>query len=242
MLRKSQILLVLIALIIISAGNVHAQEVKIAIIDSGTRGYVDFYKSFTTYSADEDALNHGTIIARLIRKNSPDAKIHMLQVCERIDGVLKPSKEAVLNAIKWSVENGIDVVNMSLVIDYNEAIAEAIKTANVEHGILFVAAAGNETFASRFVADENGFMRRKSDATALSFPASSPYVISVGSLDSRGKIAGYSAGFSDVYAKGRSHRQNGTSFACARITAKIANILLKHNPPRKSPIILSYLQ
>jgi minor extracellular protease Epr len=239
--KTTSMIIVIIMLTVMPAGNVHAKEIKIAVIDSGAKGYADSYKSFTTYSADEDALNHGTIIAKLIKKRSPRAKIYMLQVCERIDGILKPSREAVLKAIKWSVDQHMDVVNMSLVTHFDEEIEKAVKEAVINHGILFVAAAGNKTFASNFVADDDGFMRRRSDPVPLSFPASSPYVISVGSLDSRGKIASYSAGSSDVYAQGRLHRQKGTSFACARVTARIANILLEHNPTRNTPIILSYL-
>lgn len=240
-LKKTPILMLIIFLGMITTGTVYAQEVKIAIIDSGARGYVDYYKSFTAYSADNDLLNHGTRIARLIRNNSPHAKIHMLQVCQKIDGALKPSKGAILEAIQWSVDNQMDIVNMSLVTHVNEEIEKAIEDAATNHGILFVAAAGNKTFASEFIAGEDGFMRRRKEPLSLSFPASSPYVISVGALDSLGKIARYSVGSSDVYAQGRVHRQKGTSFACARITAQIANVLVEYNPPRQPSEILSYL-
>ena len=76
----------------------------------------------------------------------------MLQVCDKVDGVLIPSKDAVLEAISWSVAHHVDIVNMSLVIRYDKEIAQAIEAAARDHGIIFVAAVGNKSLASRFAA------------------------------------------------------------------------------------------
>lgn len=226
--------------IVLSPQAASAENVKIAIIDSGTKGYVDLSISFTSFEPTQDPLHHGTKIAKLIRAKSPDAHITMLQVCERINGVLKPSREAVLEAIKWSIENDIDIVNLSLVTNFDEQLQMAIEDAAINHGILFVAAAGNQSITSRFEAGEDGFMRRIHKRPPPAFPSSSEHVISVGAEDANGQIANYSTDNADIYTYGRIFKQRGTSFACARITSKIANILKKYDPPRNPTTVLSY--
>jgi len=229
------------ASIVLSNSVVFGDTVKIAIIDSGTKNNVDKAISFTALSPHNDPLNHGTQVAKLIRQGSPDAEIIMLQVCDFIDGKFKPSKEAVLEAIKWSVENHVDVVNISTIIHYDQRIEKAIENAATSHGVLFVAAAGNQSISSRFAADSNGVMRRKLNEPKLAFPSSSKYVISVGALDLQNKIASYSIKKCDLYANGKIAGQEGTSFASARITAKIANILANQNPNRSIHTIISSL-
>jgi minor extracellular protease Epr len=214
-------------------------EVRIAVIDSGARGHVDAAISFTSYAGDSDPLNHGTEIAKLIRQENPDAVIYMLQVCENRDGRFKPSKAAVLQAIRWAVENQIDVVNMSLVVKYSKEIDAAVTEAAVKHGIIFVAAAGNKGLSSHFSADSDGFIRKQSKAVAPAFPSSNSNVISVGGLDERGQIASYSHKLCDIYDNGKILGQEGSSFACARVTAKVARILARSPQATKSALLMT---
>jgi len=44
------------AFLLISPGALYAEDVRIAIIDSGAKGYVNSAKSFTEYKAMEDRL------------------------------------------------------------------------------------------------------------------------------------------------------------------------------------------
>src|SRR3989338_8498760 len=112
-----------------SQAVVSAQDINVAVIDSGARGYVDSAVSFTSYPANSDPLNHGTEIAKLIRQGNPTVKIHMLQVCEKKNGTLRPSRSAILQAIKWCIEHEINIVNMSLVTKYDKDIEDAITNA-----------------------------------------------------------------------------------------------------------------
>ncbi|MFH1359447.1 MAG: S8 family serine peptidase [Candidatus Omnitrophota bacterium] len=242
-LRMTQIMIlmcVVAALWALAPRNVAANEIRIAIIDSGAKAYVDEAVSFTTFSADSDPLNHGTHVAKLIREANPDATIYMLQVCEQTSGTLKPSRQAILMAIDWSIEHNIDIVNMSLVTKYDEKIEKAIIDASTSHGIIFIAAAGNKTLASHFSADSDGFIHRVSKPVEPGFPASSEHVISVGSKDEFGQIASYSDATCDLYADGKILGQEGTSFSSARITARAAKIL-SQIPHATSEIVLSYL-
>ncbi|HOW36146.1 MAG TPA: S8/S53 family peptidase [Candidatus Omnitrophota bacterium] len=214
-----------LVLIVMAGPSLSADEISIAIIDSGARSYVDAGESFTSYPARQDPLGHGTEIARLIRQNNPSAKIYMLQVCEKTGGDFKPSRDAILKAIQWSVDRNIRIVNMSLVTKYDQEIENAITNAATSHGVLFIAAGGNKTLASHFATDSKGYVCKVSKDVKPAFPASSPYVISVGALNKNGEIAGYSGRHCDVYAQGKTRGQEGTSFACARVTAEVAQLL-----------------
>jgi len=233
-IKFSLICLTTITCICVADSKVMAELIRVAIIDSGATHFVDNAVSFTHFAADEDPLEHGTKIAELVRKTSPDAHITMLQVCENtIDG-LKPSQSAVVEAIRWSVENDIDVVNMSLVINYNKDIQELIEKAAIEHNIVFVAASGNPHITSGFVADADGFIRKVKEKEIVRFPASSEHVISVGSSEKKGDSA-------DIYEDPQTHKQKGTSFACARISGDVANVLSSNNTIRTPAAILSSL-
>ncbi len=224
--RKIKILRLLLCGLFLAAFPVIAQAemVRIAIIDSGAKAYVNEALSFTALSATEDPLSHGTQIAKLIRQGNPEARIFMLQVCEKVNGEYRPSQAAVQKAIDWIVQNDIDIVNMSLVMRFNREIENSITNASTSHGIVFVAAAGNRTLASHFAANPNGYITKSSKTIKPAFPASVPSVIAVGGLDDRGRIASYSDKTCDVYAYGKILGQEGSSFACARVTGKIAKL------------------
>ncbi|MFA5060580.1 MAG: S8 family serine peptidase [Candidatus Omnitrophota bacterium] len=218
--------------------SLYAQDaIKVAIIDSGALAYVDGSISFTDYPANIDPLDHGTQIAKLIRKDNPSAKLFMLQVCSKQQGKFVPSREAVFAAIKWAVDNRVDIVNMSLVMRFDEVLEKAITNAAVKHGIIFVAASGNHTMASHFASDASGYVYKAKKDIKPAFPSSCPFVISVGAIDRHGKVAPYSSKDSDVYADGHHQQQEGTSFSCARITAKVVQILSSYPDAQKSAIL-----
>ena len=222
------------------SSGAYADVIKVAVIDSGATAYVDSARSFTGLAANRDLLNHGTEIAKLIRQGNPDIQIHMLQVCEKTDGIYKPSPEAILKAIQWSIENKMDVVNLSLVTKYNREIENLINEAATSHGVVFVAAAGNRSIASHFAADQDGFIRKVSKSVKPAFPASSENVISVGAVDEEGQIASYSDKQCDLYANGQIMGQEGTSFACARITAQVVSFL-QNQPHSHKELIVKHL-
>lgn len=212
-------------------------EVNIAIIDSGATRHVDQAISFTSIPGDEDLLNHGTVVAELIRENNPDAKIYMLQVCEMIDGELRPSQDAVEQALKWSIENNMDVINMSMAIRHNDVLDSLIDEAAVTHGIAIIASAGNKGIEDHFAVNEDGFIVQNKSSYEPQFPSSNPHVIAVGAMDHRGKIMDYSSKACDVYASGKVFGQKGTSFASARITAKVGEFLRQNPDASKEEII-----
>ena len=238
----TKLLSVALGVLLFSANSGFADTIKVAIFDSGATAYVNRGVSFTDIAANKDPLNHGTEIARLVRQGNPMAEIIMVQVCENVNGNFEPSQAAILKAIEWVVQNKINIVNLSLVTKYNNEIEKAITDASTSHGVIFVAAAGNKTIASHFATDKNGYIRKVSKVVKPGFPASNKHVVAVGAVDYDGQIASYSDKTCDIYENGKVLGQEGTSFSCARITAKAIKALSKHSSINTKEELLTYLK
>lgn len=99
---------------------------------------------------DYVAVNHGTIVAGIIaaEKNfggvvgiAPQVKIMPLKILDEkgVGNILVLSQ-----AIKYAVDNGADIINLSLVGDhFDKVLADAIITA-YNQGVMIIAASGNE--------------------------------------------------------------------------------------------------
>lgn len=95
-------------------------------------------------------INHGTIIAgiaaaegnnkRGIAGITWNSKIMPLRA---LDGAGNGENDSVVNAVNYAVENGADIINLSLVGEgYYKGLEEALRNA-YQKGILIIAAAGN---------------------------------------------------------------------------------------------------
>lgn len=221
--------IILIALIALGSFFLKSEclfaDVNIAVIDSGSKDQYYQSISFTNIPADVDPINHGTNIARIIKEGNPNAKIYVLQVCEKLKNGYTPSHDGILKAIEWCESNDIDIVNLSLVIRYNKKIGEAIKRAHLKKGIIFLAAAGNKKFTSQFAVNSEGHIYLASPNESSMFPEKSKDAIWVGAKDARGTIEDYSIPDADVFSQGEYGSLKGTSFACARISADASKIL-----------------
>lgn len=135
--------------------------VKVAVIDTGvdaehpslltrTVEAVSFISGSETDLTDE--VGHGTHVAGTILADglngglvgvAPEASLYSAKVC----GALGCSTVAIAQAVNWAVEQGVDVINMSLggpFITYAERKAyDAAETA----GVTIVAASGNSGVA-----------------------------------------------------------------------------------------------
>lgn len=177
--------------------------VRVAVIDSGVDAdhpelaeKIVAARSFVGGSAKVDALGHGTFVAGLIAAGvdngigiaglAPSAELLVAKVVTRSRSI--PVK-AEVEAIRWAVDNGARVINMSLggVRDpldperdtYSRLEADAIAYA-VSRGVAVVAAVGNADGAGR------------SPWPYASYPAALPHVLGVSALAEDGTVPRFS--------------------------------------------------
>ncbi len=143
--------------------GITGKGVKIAVIDTGIdfhheelddnyRGGYNFIDE-STPPLDDSYNSHGTNVAGIIaaEKNgtgvvgvAPEASLYSLKVLdERGSG----SVDSVIAALQWSIDNDMDIANISIQGGHTEAFEAACKAAH-ESGLLIIAAAGN-TYGAR---------------------------------------------------------------------------------------------
>lgn len=125
-----------------------SRPIHVAVLDSGLRsderaelGEIrEAWKgSFDSY---EDRTGHGTTCARLIRKAAPSAHLYIVKIFD-ITGATSP--ELVLQGLQWCIDNGMDVVNVSVAVPevgYYHEFADICRRA-ASHNITIVSAADN---------------------------------------------------------------------------------------------------
>ncbi len=179
------------------------EPVPVAVIDSGAdlkhpelAGRVLDAKSFVGGSPSVDPLGHGTFVAGLIAAGvdngigiaglAPPAELLVAKV-------VTPSRtipiEAEVRAIRWAVERGARVINMSLggVRDplepdrdtFSRLEADAVAYA-VRNGVVVVAAVGNDDQAP------------SSPWQFASYPAALPHVVGVSAVTQLGNVPRFS--------------------------------------------------
>jgi subtilisin family serine protease len=179
------------------------ERIPVAIIDSGVDvGHPDLAgkildaKSFVGGSARVDTFGHGTFVAGLVGAGvdngvgiaglAPSAQLLVAKVVTKSRSI---PVEAEARAIRWAVDNGARVINMSLggVRDpldperdtYSRLEADAVAYA-VSNGVVVVAAVGNSDQAPA------------SPWRYASYPAALPHVLGVSAMSATGEIPAFS--------------------------------------------------
>ncbi len=210
----------------------YSDTVTVAVIDSGAAdieilkdktvpGY-DFADDDNDPSNDIAADSHGTFIASIIAEAAKELPIKIMPV--RILENKDVSAENLIKGIKYAVDNGADVLNISIggeLTDCSE-IDKAIAYAD-EHNAVVAVSAGNA---------------RKEIKTYCPSHNESAVVVSAVTKDN--VFAGYS-NFGDTVdccapgdsvdgytSSGEKATANGTSFSAAYITAGAAMLKLEH--------------
>lgn len=133
------------------------QKIKVAVVDTGIDEHCDLANvsertSFTQADEDDDlgdnGTGHGTHVAGIIGANgvarglAPNAELISIRVFERNSGATDTTY--VYDGIKAAIDAGVDVINLSLGQEYEDAVLQAAIEDAEAAGILVVAASGNE--------------------------------------------------------------------------------------------------
>ncbi len=220
-------------------------KVRVAVVDSGlnqditTSPRVVAERSFilpqygysTTDTSTSDSnpgdgngntVTHGTFVTQTIVDNSPNAQI---VVAKAIDSSGSATTEGLIAAIYWAMEENCSVINLSL--GSSPTVGDPLKAVAAyafSKGVIIVSAAGND--------GSNGIA-----GTSISSPAVFPEVVSVAALDANNVPASYSSQGPtidrymkpDIAAEGEVQTSSaiyyGTSFACPRVAAEVAELI-----------------
>lgn len=212
-----------------------SSKIKIAILDSGIRNnFINNKYVVRKYDAikNRDNIitnsNHGSQVASIIGFNIFDKRLIGLNSRVSIydgkvlDDNLNANINDVIDGIEWSIDNNVDIINMSFSISkYNKKLHNTIKKAH-NKGIVIVAAAGNN-------------FDIYSD-----YPARFPEVISVSAIDKNckpfkyapiKKIDYYAPGVGVYVLDGENNlnKVNGTSFSSAYFSSYLISKKISKN-------------
>jgi Subtilase family len=190
-------------------------SVKVAIVDSGVdathpelREAIGSGRSFVRSSWRTDSHGHGTFVAGQIGATVNNgqgiaglafqAELMIAKVV-RADGTISPEAEA--RAIRWAVDNGARIINLSFggtrYGDSGRDAYSAVEAAAVEYAVkndvLVVAAVGNGNWAPREPWDY------------ANYPAALPHVVGVSAIARDGGVPDFSnrdAIYNDISAPG----------------------------------------
>ncbi|GGM60582.1 type VII secretion-associated serine protease [Micromonospora sonchi] len=168
------------------------EGIVVAVIDTGVDAKhpdlkdnvlpgVDLYDDDSLGQVDREREGHGTGVASLIAGHghgpgnrngvlgiAPKAKILPVTIKGKRSPLIAPA--ALAAGIDWAVDNGADVVNVSLSSSFNDDLNRAVARA-YQRNVVVVAAAGNDT------------------DVLVGSPASHPGCISVNGVDRKGVIS-----------------------------------------------------
>ena len=204
-------------------------------IDNDRNGFIDDLKgwNFITQSNDVRTTNsHGTQVSGIISAKTNNAEgiagivggnkkkgVQVIPVCV---GIFAPESSILDDAIIYSVNSGVRIIQLSLSVLKTDAIEKAIDYAK-QKNVLIICASGNDS------------------SNNLSYPSSNEYVIAVGGIDRNNRRAPFSnygnnlsvvAPGIDIFSTGLNNTylsSDGTSFAAPQVSGVVA-LILSVNP------------
>lgn len=215
--------------------------VSVAIVDSGVDADhpdVGGVASAVAFEADdsnadgyravrgphEDLVGHGTACAAIVRALAPEAELHSVRV---LGANLKGRGLLFHAGIRWVVEHGVAVANLSLSSRAEAMYAPLHEVADRAYfaGTLLVSAASNEpgpTYPSEYASVVSVAARPGADSWMLSCNPRPPVEFGARGID-----------VEVAWAGGGSMVATGNSFAAPHVAAMAALVLAKH--PGLSP-------
>lgn len=226
-----------------AAANNYSKLVTVAVVDSGVDMDHPYYKGRILSSGydfvdgdnvPDDYNGHGTHVAGIVTSNTPNLNIKIMPV-RVMDESGKGSSIIVGAGINYAVNNGANVINLSICGVHSEHIDNAVERA-IAKDVTVCAAAGND---ASDIAD--------------SCPAHIKDAIVVSAISNDKKLAYYSnigkevdvcapgSGIYSSYKNGTYKILSGTSMATPFVSAACALIRLTH-PTYKNADVQSLLE
>ncbi len=172
----------------------------------------------------EDLFGHGTACAGIIRKVAPRCELYSVRVL----GARLTGKGIVFaRGLRWAVENGMNVVNLSLSTgkrDYFSTFHEIADLAYF-HGVMLVSAVNNvpgPTYPSEYSSVFSVAAHEGKDPFSFDYNPSPPVEFGAPGID-----------VDVAWSDGSTITATGNSFAAPHMTGLIARTLSKH--PRLTP-------
>ncbi|MFY7819266.1 MAG: S8 family serine peptidase [Rhodoluna sp.] len=247
--------------------GVTGRGIRVAILDNGIdpratgiTGRV--VASFDAVHSANGQQEHGTATAGIVAAATnleagiggiaPDVEILNVKVCT----LSNCRTEAMISGLKWSIDNGANIISMSIGgSGVDGAVAALIEDA-VDAGIVVVAAAGNSACFAIWESQE-GKKNRNCTQTSISrnFPGSYPTdgLITVGAVDRERKRANYSSynaqvdvaapgtGVATTFPWGPNADFGGTS-AATPVVAGVAALVMEAAPSLTPAQVQSVIQ
>lgn len=225
---------------IVNKNGVSGNGINVAILDTGVdykhadlkiSGGVSFVPNKPDYMDDND---HGTHLAGIIAGQpngfgitgaAPSVNLYAVKV---LDQYKRGTISQVIEGIDWSIKNGMNIINLSLMNPIeSEALKQACQRA-YESGVLIIAAAGNSGGGD-------------GEIDTISYPANYDSVISVGAINEDferstfsavGVNLEFTAPGEKIFSTIRNNRYSflsGTSMAAAHATS-VASLIWSVHP------------
>lgn len=210
-----------------------SSTIKVAVVDTGVGKHsfindrlLSGYDFVDNDNRPVDVNGHGTRVTGIIVDCTPGLDVKVIPV-RVLDEIGNGHKTVIANGIRYAIEKGAEVINLSLSGEKTNYIDDAVNAA-IKQGITVVAAAGNQY-----------------NYTNNYSPAHMKDAIVVGAVDinknraafsNRGKtidLVGPGVGICSTLPGNRMGMSDGTSMAAPHITAAAAMILLLN--PAYSP-------
>jgi subtilisin len=223
-------------------GGATGEGVRLCILDSGVErshplvgeleGAVAVTKTgdghvSVSEDTEGDLCGHGTACAGIVRGLAPEARIHSVRV---LGAGFKGSGPVLLGGLRWAIDQGFDVINMSLSTtkrQFAELLHELADSAYFRRTVL-VASAHNmpvESYPWRFSSVISVGSHEEADPLTFFYNPSPPV-----------EFFGRGVGVEIAWLGGGTIRSSGNSFATPHIAAICALILSKH--PELTPFQL----
>jgi len=207
--------------------------VRVAVIDSGidaehpaiggVQGYAEIVEGpgglALNTAVHSDVYGHGTACAGIIRGAAPDCELYSVRA---LKSQLTGGGAVFIGAIRWAIENRMQVCNLSLGTTKREFFAALHELTDLAYhrNVMLVSAANNmpiasfpSTYASVFSVASHGEL----DSALFFYNPEPPVEFGARGIDVR--VAWQAGGWTTA---------TGNSFAAPHITGLIARILSKH--------------